>query len=78
MLFSSDCLANTVDDEGLEKEGCWGSAGNIGIMLFRPTAIKLAEVGLDHGKHQTRHPSKSCINNSASLQRCAPIQENHI
>ena len=43
MLFSSDCLANTVQDDGLEKEGCWWAAGNIGVLMFRPSAINFTE-----------------------------------
>lgn len=47
VLTSSDLLANTVDDEGLEKWPQADAAANIGIMLFRPRARELAKEWLD-------------------------------
>ena len=40
--------APTTTDGGLEKWPDAGSAANIGIMLFRPSAEALAKVGLVH------------------------------
>ena len=42
-LTTSDHLANTTDDNGLEAHAATGSAYNIGYMLFRPRALPLVQ-----------------------------------
>lgn len=55
ILTSSDHLRSTGKDEGLELWPEAGSAANIGIMLFRPSAVELAKV------------SKSCLASEQTL-----------